>query len=246
MVLEKHFDDFAEFSNKIVYLKQHQTEIIDPFGNDHFQKDSIKKHLMPLLTDEDVLLFGDLDEIPNPQAVVTAVESIRNGNTICHFAQTISYSYLNMLDKSESLLSFCGEYPGVKKKKWLGTIATTRKHLESYTMTELRDPLQKTMGKRIENGGWHFSYAGGKDGDAINRIRDKIQNNSHQEFNTEEILSKIEERLRAKEDILGRRVKRKFLRMPKAQFEIVPVDSSFPLEVQLNQKRYKHLIHDYN
>lgn len=244
-ILEKNFADFVEFQSKIVYLKQHQEVIIDPFGNDHFQKDSIKEYLIPYLNEEDVLLFGDLDEIPNPQGVVSAVNLIKNGAKICHFAQVLSYSYLNMLDKSETLLSYCGEYSGVKRKKWLGTIATTLRHLENFSMTELRDPLQKNFGVRINDGGWHFSYAGGKNGKAIDRITNKIVNNAHQEFNTKEILSKLEERLKAKEDILGRKIKSKFFGFSKSQFEIIPIDSSFPLEIQLNQGKYRHLIHDY-
>jgi beta-1,4-mannosyl-glycoprotein beta-1,4-N-acetylglucosaminyltransferase len=243
--LEEHLSSFSEFSNKIIYIKQHQTNILGPFQNDHFQKDSLKVHLMEILRKEDILLFGDLDEIPNPQAVVDAINAIKKGTKICHFAQTISYSYLNMLDTSETLLSYCGEYPGIKRKKWLGTVATTLDYLDKFSMTELRDPLHKQYGERINLGGWHFSYAGGHKGEAINRIKKKIENNSHQELNTFEILSKVEERLNAKEDILGRETKKLF-RKTGPQFQIVPIDSSFPIEVQLNLKQYKHLIHDYN
>lgn len=245
-ILEKYLSDFSEFAHKIVYVKQNQIAILSPFENDHFQKDSIKPHLETLLEQDDILLFGDLDEIPSPQAVVNAALLIKNGTKICHFAQTISYSYLNMIDKSETLLSYCGEYPSVRRKKWLGTVATNRDHMKKFSMTELRDPLQKESGVRIDSGGWHFSYAGGKSDEVVGRIINKIKNNSHQEFNTEEILSKVELRLSAKEDILGRKQTRKIFGRAKPQFEIIPIDSSFPIEVQLNQERYRHLIHDYN
>jgi beta-1,4-mannosyl-glycoprotein beta-1,4-N-acetylglucosaminyltransferase len=243
--LENHLSDFSEFSHKIKYIKQNQDTILSPFENDHYQKDSLKVYLMDMLESEDVLLFGDVDEVPKPQAVVDASMAISRGRKICHFAQTMSYSYLNMIDRSETLLSYCGEYPEISRKKWLGTIATTREHLNEYSMTELRDPLQKQFGKRIGDGGWHFSYSGGHNREAVSRVKNKIENNSHQEFNTVEILSKVEERLKSKEDILGRTSKKRFRRTgPK--FHIVPIDSTFPIEVQLNRSRYEHLIHDYN
>ncbi len=246
LFFEKYRSDFVEFEDKIVYIKQKQPVIFSPFENDRYQKDSIKEHLQKIMKPEDMILFGDLDEIPNPQAVVKAAQLIRSGTRICHFAQTISYSYLNMLDQSGTLLSYCGEYPSIRKGKWLGTIATSPQHLGKYTMTELRDPLQKEFGVRLENGGWHFSYAGGKGSEVVNRIKYKIENNSHQEFNTHEILSKVSARLKLKEDILGRNWRRSFLKRKKSHFKVVPIDNSFPLEVQLNQQRYSHLIHDYN
>ena len=245
-ILEKHLWEFRAFEDKIVYLKQNQQEILNPFENDHFQKDSIKEHLQNLIGSEDILLFGDLDEIPNPQAIVDAARLINGGTKICHFAQTLSYAYLNMLDQSGSLLSYCGEYPSIRNKKWLGTIATSPTHLSEFTMTQLRDPLQKEYGVRLESGGWHFSYAGGANSEAITRISHKIENNAHQEFNTREVLSNISSRLEAKEDILGRRVKGRFFKANRAQFKVVPIDDSFPIEVQLNQKNYRKLIHDYN
>ncbi len=60
----------------------------------------------------------------------------------------------------------------------------------------------KTHYTYIENGGWHFSYQVGKE-----QIRMKIESGAHQEFNKDDIKSKIEDNIVQNKDTFGRKFK---------------------------------------
>jgi beta-1,4-mannosyl-glycoprotein beta-1,4-N-acetylglucosaminyltransferase len=235
---------FSKFNHKIVYVQKQQIPELDAFQNDHVQKNSISEEIRKYVSENDLVLFGDLDEIPNPETLLKAHGYILEGFPIVHFAQTPYYGYLNMEDKSGRLLSYAGEYPGIRRKKWLGTIATKKEFILSHTMTQLRDPSQKKIGKRIKRGGWHFSYCGGANSDFEQRVTFKIMNNAHQEFNNFEVISRIGERLINREDFLGRRYKNKIGLWRNPKMKPVKFSKSFPSYLRKSSSKYPHLVYD--
>ncbi|WP_395050077.1 hypothetical protein [Flavobacterium sp.] len=66
---------------------------------------------------------------------------------------------------------------------WPGVQCFEAKWLRIFTANELR-AFRKSPIKTVNNGGWHFSYLGGKE-----MIKYKIKNFSHQEYNVPEIVS---------------------------------------------------------
>jgi beta-1,4-mannosyl-glycoprotein beta-1,4-N-acetylglucosaminyltransferase len=244
-----YFDEnksrFTKFLPKIVHLKNVQSEILNPFENDRYQKDSLREPLMALGQKEDLLLFGDVDEIPRPAAIGKFIETLSQGVNFAHFAQDLFYSYLNLQETSGHLLSYAGEYDNVKDKKWLGTVGTTFDFLNEGSMTSLRDPERKAGAYRLGDGGWHFSYAGGASKPPMVRVRDKILNGPHQEFNNEKVFDKLQSRMEQNEDLFGRTFKTsRFSRIKRPKFEVVPIDSSFPFFILRHQEELKHLIRD--
>jgi beta-1,4-mannosyl-glycoprotein beta-1,4-N-acetylglucosaminyltransferase len=242
----KHQERFEKFREKIIYSPKQHVPTSDPFLNDRHQKDAIVDDIATHLSDDAIILFGDLDEIPNPNKIEFAIHSINNGYRISHFAQDPFYGFLNMRDISGKLLSFAGEYPRVYRKKWIGTIVSTRNYAMSQGMTNLRNPDQKNVGKRIRNGGWHFSYCGGLNQDFEERISTKIRHNAHQEFNNKKIIDGISKRLESQEDILGRTSKNIFGKQKIAKLKPVNIDGTFPEYLISNQDKYRHLIYDCN
>ena len=193
-----------------------------------------------------MLIFGDLDEIPNPLILERANQYLNKGKRIIHCAQIPFYGFLNYRDVSGKLLSYAGEYPFIFSPKWLGSVIFKKNLLEQNTMTSLRDPSQKEFGKRLSNGGWHFSYCGGNGSDFISRITYKLESAAHQEFNNSKILNGILTRLERNEDFLGRS-STTFLRKKRiAKLRKVRFNSCFPKYIVENHNKYKHLIHDYH
>lgn len=66
---------------------------------------------------------------------------------------------------------------------WAGVQCFQAKWLKIFTANELR-AFRKSPIQTVNDGGWHFSYLGGKE-----MIKYKIKNFSHQEYNVPEIVS---------------------------------------------------------
>ena len=146
---------------------------------------------------------------------------------------------LSDLDEIPDLLNYKGE-EGVFRQKmyyyafnvftgrryWHGTIAVCRKNIIG-----LNDIRQKRRHTKIIPGasGWHFS-----DVCSAEQIIYKLESWGHQEFNTFEIKSKIEERRNKLVDPYGRQ---KY----KGTFKIE--DPSGPDWLLNNKERYRHLFY---
>jgi beta-1,4-mannosyl-glycoprotein beta-1,4-N-acetylglucosaminyltransferase len=128
------------------------------WSKEFYQRNSLVRGLAKA-TDNDLILIGDIDEIPNPSKIKTIKFSSRP--TI--FEQKFYYYYLNC----QSL------------NNWHGTRGIYKKFLT--TPQEIRVQTLKTS-YIIKNGGWHFSYLGG-----FSQITKKIKSFSHQELNIPQI-----------------------------------------------------------
>lgn len=229
---ENHRNRFKNFEHKIVYLKKSQHEIFSPFANDEFQKNSVQIDLTNMCHDDDIIIFGDLDEIPNPSKLDFAIENLGN-YSICHFAQDNFMYFLNNKEISGNILSFTGEYQGVIERKWLGTVITSYKYTKEFELTKLRFPFQKEVGLRISEGGWHFSYVGSPGFSASKRLKYKLENSAHQEFNNLYYKIMGNFRLLLLKDFYGLR---------KSRFKLVPLDHNFPDYILNNLNKYSYII----
>lgn len=143
------------------------------YGRDFYQKECVRRGLFNC-QDNDIILFSDCDEIPNPD-ILLAVKEFDFENKFYMFNQMTYYYYLNML----------------KETQWKGTRMGSYKHLKDYSYNELRgNPFIN-----IHDGGWHFSFMGGPD-----KVKLKIQSYSAQEMNTERNISNIENNMNANID----------------------------------------------
>lgn len=228
---------FAEFSDKIIHIVVKDTPKGDTHERDTFQKNAVGRGLSGC-KDDDIVIFSDLDEIPNPEKIKQVIETIQENkenaqNKVYHMAQRLFYCYLNMEEVSGNLLAYCGEFEGVERKQWLGTKICRYAVAKTMPLGELRWPKCKEVGIRVADGGWHFGYMGGsKEADVRKRVAEKVRSAAHQEYNNKTILSEVDDKIKDGEDIFGR----------DACFIQTEIDDTYPPYLRLHQEEYAHLI----
>ena len=233
---EENKELFAEFQDKIIHVVVDDTPKGAGWGTherDTFQKNAVTRGLKDC-TDEDIVIFSDLDEIPNPNKIREILQNFQE-DKIYHFAQRLFYCYLNMEEVSGNLLSYAGEFEGVGRKKWIGTKMLSYKLLkeENLLLGELRFPERKEIGIRVDDGGWHFGYMGGHgEKDIRKRVQEKVVSAAHQEYNSRHVLSNVTDQIKDGKDIFGRN----------AQFVRCEIDESFPEYIREHQKELDFLI----
>lgn len=224
---------FREFEHKIIHNVVEDTPMdCDAFTRDHHQKCAVARGLSSC-SPEDIVIFSDVDEIPNPETLKKLIPQVEEGK-IYMLAQRLFYCFLNMEEVSGRLLSVTGEFEGVERPMWLGTKVCRYSMLEQFTTEELRNKEQKAIGVRVADGGWHFSYmGGGKDQSVEARVKYKIKSAAHQEYNNRATLSKVKRNIRSHQDIFGR----------EAQMVQVEIDESFPKYLRDHLDQYAYLMY---
>ena len=236
LLFEKFRERYAEFADKIIYIVVDdllpEDEVLkdafnSPWINENRQRNALSKGLSAL-SDDDLFMVSDLDEIPRPEAVVGAVERARRGEIVRFVEDVFSY-FVN--------------FKNYKCPKWfLGTQMLSMRTLRcdrrfdnyeygrfvvasesaGHTMCQVR--FMKSD-RNVKNGGWHMGYLGG-----VNAIRAKLKAFAHSEAST--VADTVEERLRLGQNIFGGR---------RDNFAI-KLDQSFPSYLLGNQERFAHLI----
>ena len=180
-----------------------------PAGSTHwlkefYQKEAIQKALVGIGND-DFCFVSDLDEIWNPETVL----DIRTDD-VYKLRQDMYAYYLN----------------NRSSEAWAGTLGTKYKNIKHNCLNHLRTP-SKTRYTYVPNGGWHFTNQGGAD-----RIRTKLESYGHQEFNTAEVKSSIETKIRENRDFVGR------------GFTFWKDESGLPEYILKNKERYRNFFRD--
>lgn len=234
MIFAKHRDMFAAFADKIVYVAVDDSPLegVTTHERDKFQKNRLIRGMADAKPD-DIVIFSDVDEIPNPKALEEILRHF-DPNKVYHLAQRMFYCFLNIEEVSGNLLSITGEFPGVEQKQWLGSKVCSFAGLPPEGIVYLREVApEDPRSVRVADGGWHFGYMGG-DGerDVAKRIGVKVQAAAHQEYNKASYLNEAVDRLLCGEDIFGRN----------ARFIRVPIDESYPAYLREHREEYDFLI----
>jgi len=179
-----------------------------PYGEtqwlrEFYQHESIRRGLlMADLNSDDVCFVSDLDEIWNPNLKFSC-----DDYNVTKLQQDVHIGFLN-LKSSEP---------------WFGTYFTKYKNIKNASHNHL-DTFSKTKHLFLDNGGWHFTYQGG-----VEKIKTKLENYGHQEYNNDQVKQLISQRLERGEDILGR------------NFSCVIDETNLPEYLKNNKEKYKHL-----
>ena len=110
----------------------------------------------------DFILLSDLDEIPNPQTIKIALKNKVNQP---HYFKMEWFLY--WINNRVS-------------KPWFGTVLFKFKHLKGNSLDNFRyasSDINNVPGPILNNGGWHFSYLGGK-----NEILNKLKSHPFQGY----------------------------------------------------------------
>lgn len=234
LYLSDNLDLFSKFKDKLIIQVIDNVPNLGSFERDWYQRDMAKGILSEHLVESDLVLYGDVDEIPTPESLILAKSKLSETIKIVHFAQNLSFYYLNLRETSGTILSYMGEYENIVSRKWLGTSLSKWSYVEQFTMTELRNPEHKKVGKRLEDGGWHFSYVGGEYNTSVEeRAKTKLISSAHQEVNNRKTLNKIAKRISKHKDIIDRKG---------ANFEITRDLNYLPVYVQKNLTKFDYLL----
>lgn len=167
---------FEKYHDKIVHVivedAPTQETVLErgpAWANERFQRECIERGVQQLdLSDEDILIIADCDEIPDPKVL----SKIRAGELIIDKVTVLVLDLYNYNFRTKS------------KTKW----DKQTKVLNYGTYKKNRSPKRIRTGlaeHKIEPGGWHLSYFGG-----VDFIVNKIKNFAHVEFNGEKYHNK--------------------------------------------------------
>jgi beta-1,4-mannosyl-glycoprotein beta-1,4-N-acetylglucosaminyltransferase len=241
----KNKDRFSKFQDKIIHniIEEPTIEMLDLAGiryntpvrchqMDATQKDSIFNFLNEICKSDDVIIWSDLDEIPNPE-VIKELKDFYSSGKIYNFAQEYCMCYLNMVEKTGSFNSQTRDFDYENYPKLIGTKMFDFSFLSKYTMTEMRRELPKEENVRINPGGWHWTYVGSEEVSVEDRVITKINSAAHQEYNKDSVKKRITELLELNMDPLGRN---------QGRYEIVQMDESYPNYILNNIEKFSYLI----
>lgn len=156
----KNRGKFSKFKNKIIHnVIKDSPDVNNPWIINDFQFSQMARGLKEAKP-QDVILFGDLDEIPKAEKIHEAISKVGIHKV---FKQWLCYYFLN--------------YASVKPFDWPGTHMMRYKDL--VKIQSMWIAKYSPIDTFINEAGWHFSYIGG-----IKRIQQKISSQAHQEYNT--------------------------------------------------------------
>tara|TARA_B100001996_G_scaffold382041_1_gene372826 strand:+ start:106 stop:933 length:828 start_codon:yes stop_codon:yes gene_type:complete len=217
-----------KYPDKIIYIKVENLPNIKIKGKKDYdllkiQMENLFKGLVKA-NDEDLILFSDEDEIPNPKYLN---EFQKNKYKFGIFLQNMYYYKLNIQSLSEG----DGNWPGSRicKKKNLKSFFKLRTlKVKNINYPFWRIDKEKSI-QLIKNGGWHFTYLMKPE-----EISQKIKSMAHTEFNREEFVDteKIKVKIEKLEDPFGRNLKLKK----------VKIDENYPEYIKNNIKIFKNWI----
>jgi beta-1,4-mannosyl-glycoprotein beta-1,4-N-acetylglucosaminyltransferase len=172
------------------------------YGRDFFQKESVR---LPLIncSDDDIIILSDADEIPNPHIL----QHILHDN-IYSLNQITYYYYINIL----------------KQKDWYGSKISRYKNIKDLSFNEIRGDEQLSI--KLANGGWHFSFMGGKD-----MVLNKLLSYSARDLVNQDVITLLENNINNNIDPFFR-----------SELKEVSIDNSYPEYIINNLEKYKHLI----
>ncbi len=140
-------DRFEEWEDKVIHLVSNYGEDLsilammanrpyvdqESFRRAFYQKEFLRTALKDC-ADEDVIYYGDVDEVWKPQEIDNKPHKLRQ----------LAYSYFLNNRSPED---------------WRGTIVTKYKNIREGSLNDLRaNPVEADI---LENGGWHWTNLGG-------------------------------------------------------------------------------------
>ena len=225
---------FPKFADKIVYLVVDDLPLdsTHAFANEIHQRNALMRGLTAAAPDDRVIL-SDVDEIPNPEAIMRYRPWYLYGTFIQKF---YAYFFNNLGVKTDNPR---------EPRWWIRSKITTVGHLTNFFGTPqnlriykkqpgisglIHQIHRKVRHQRLYNGGWHFSWVMTPE-----QMIQKIESYSHTDHNIPAIKSvdAIRTAIQAGQDILKKG----------ERFRLVELDSSFPpyLREHLDQFREWYL-----
>lgn len=131
---KENLERFSKWNHKIIHHVNTKIETPDSFARAYHQKESIMNSISHI-SDDDIVYYGDLDEIWKPQEITDdRVYKLKQRN-YCY--------YLNNRSSEQWIGTIVGKWSSIKKEGFNHNRANPKNF--------------------IEDGGWHFTSMGGPD-----------------------------------------------------------------------------------
>ena len=214
--LENIFHRFAKWADKILYIKVQSPKFSNPWDNEFWQRDQFV-HGWSGLTNEDVIMISDCDEIVRPESL----EYIKNSN----------HNYYGIVCP---IFYFKFNYLNIATEYTVWPVAYRNAlNMRPSQMRRIPDERQRHKPHDsvfIHHGGWHFSWAGNDD-----FVRNKLKSFSHTEYNTPSVINNVnvEKLIEENKEHMG---------IPNAVWNVVKFDEYFPQFILQNKEKYKDYI----
>lgn len=153
---------FEKYLHKIIYIAiDERHPEMGLWEREHYQRNGIARGLKQCRP-YDVIMVSDLDEIPRPEIVRELKNNFFKRRKLSQSPLALEMSiYFYQLNRQTSTK---GAWGG---KEWIGTVITEYKNILKRGVQYFRDKRFKLQ--RVEKGGWHFTWMGGKE-----KIRQKM------------------------------------------------------------------------
>lgn len=130
--------------------------------------------------DDDIIIFSDLDEIPNPKIFSEKIPTMDFENIYVLVGDSFSY-YMNVLSQTN----------------WHGAYITKYKNIKNKSVGLLRGERESFL--KILDSSWHFTNMGGED-----RVITKVKSWGHQEYNSPTVINSVKQKMENLTDLFGR------------------------------------------
>lgn len=178
---------YEKYHHKIIYLpmsykNDHPDHTIATWDMEHYQRNYIST-VCDKFSDDDIILIGDLDEIPNKSMLKIMIQDVKDGRP--YVGTTLDMFYCNLKFKQVT--------------EWHGLVVTSIALAKQNGIQWFRSNRGNIDVAR--NAGWHLTYW-----NTIENIKYKIENFAHQEVNKPEFtdLKRIAERIKNGTDLFDR------------------------------------------
>jgi beta-1,4-mannosyl-glycoprotein beta-1,4-N-acetylglucosaminyltransferase len=225
LIYQNNKEMFQSFHHKIIHIivddfpykypninYDNKSDNSDSWHNERFQRNCIVRGIQQLslsLTDDDVIIISDLDEIPDP---TTLLKIKKNKINITLNALQMDFYYYNLNSKKEMMWCFSK----MLLYKYFNELIQKKITCSDIRLNNIYlNPIEYI----INNGGWHLSYFG----DA-HFIKNKLENFAHQEFNNKEYtnVEKIEKRITTGVDLFERSTDENLIMIPVKENAYLP------------------------
>ncbi len=146
------------------------------YGRDFFQKEACRRGLVDC-KDNDIVIFSDCDEFPDPEAIKSMAAAPSLAIPI-GLHQPMHYYFADWY-----------------KESWVGSRIAKYGMIKNYSLNELR----AYSGSYLSGGGCHLSYLGGPQ-----RVREKLEAFSAQELVNQSTIELLDYRMQYGMDLFGR------------------------------------------
>jgi hypothetical protein len=214
--LEKQLDRFAPWMNKINYIKVTDPPIGTPWSVEDWQRDQYARGWKNI-SDQDVMLISDCDEIIRPEAI--------------DFIKNTKYNFYGLyMPAFYFKFNYLDTKPNWHYKVWARAFRNFRGATPGRLKYLNEHDLIGCTTIRLHHAGWHFGWLGDDE-----FVKKKIASFSHTEINRPDVINNVNIEQHIKEG-------RDHFRPENVTWTAVDLDDYFPKEILENKEKYADYI----